>query len=426
MQAWLEEPAGVWVVTGSSVDLAADQLRLTCRDAPDRVVAAVPPSPDPRRALALSILRNLDKDIAQDMPTRTEDVWTLAATWLLAHRPSLVAIVGTEHLDEGTLASLTALQAQAGLRLLLLDFGADPTTPRDVLAKTHGWPTIDAFALVDVRRALKPRRTDEQPAVRETTTGRRLPALPGSDVPHFLGHCREGLTPAAFERVYRLFVDAATRTADAVADGADPSDRTWLGGHLKILVGSEATLSHELTVLRGAQAGLWQQDWHLRVPYRSLRAVHLDGAQPHGNEDASDEDRMHNACDRLARCLDPQDALLGLCSLATGMSPADLALLNADQVAGERLLNLGLRRVRLRNPVIVRAALALRDHRGGGVDGALFVSKAGERISPTHIRRVLLRLALETGLNLANRWTASSGRTPATWLNVRRIKATRL
>ena len=383
-------------------DDAPDEMarRVASRCWPAVIVVNAPPDSGSNISwLAWGILKQLGKE--HDLHGGTaagHESWALAEIWLRAHRTSALIVLGAEALSGRLWRMLARLTTSCELTVVLVN--ATHTllqSQRRLLHRAGPFERIDPTAF----SAWAELQLHERPAEQAVTPMpfKRFPSVPADEVPFFRERCRQLLSDQDFTIVDDVYLEAFWEARAWLADRAEPLVEEDVGEFLARLIRTAADLHEKLTRLRGAQAGFWRNEWHLKVRVNALVAAH--------STEPVDVDAQQ-AVRTLNGYVAPQIAALGVLALRTRLPPARLARFNCDQLANDcRELDLDGETLVLsgEESALLRAQVLSMKCQGHPADGPLFCRVDGTRMPPNALQQRLRRAAKETGLQLTQAWS---------------------
>ena len=384
-------------------------------------VEIAPGDPNPLGALALGILERLGKDLDREKQIRQRDAWRLARVWLDAEEIQALIVIGADLLDAATWKELADICRQTPTPSVILiqhQIGVD-RTKRELLSKEGAFRSVAPAAFHDWAKAFeaaceRARNGDANPTRREK---RRFPAVPDDEIPYFRAACRAALSTPDFRVVdaaYRKAFDSTSRWLR----GRQRLTEDEVGAHLASALSWISDVNEQLTRLRGAQVAFLRHWWLLKVDVEALAAVHR--VDPLTDID----DGIY---DQLRRYMHPKTSALAALAIATRLGPGRLAMLNADQVFNGHRWRQGYNAVDLGDQTLpVGAAyLFLRAHhfdrelRDQPVDGPLFTTSSGKRLTAAGVQQQLRAITRDIGLPLVAGWSASPARQHTHWMHRR-------
>lgn len=384
------------------------------RGLPGLLCISLPPAePSPRGALALGILEGLGKDLDLQAPVDHRDAWRLARVWLLAEGVRALIIIGAEQLPAAVWEDLVHVHRRIPMAAVVL-VHHQPGQERRLRQWLKGQSDVQAAEVAELRRwtdrysARALQGTDCQRPSRR----RAFPTVPDDEIPFFRASCRRLLDVEDFRAVDALYkgsYDSAHRWLKTQHD----LDEATVGEHLAQRT-ARMTLPEQITRLRGVQVAFLRCSWLLKVDLEALAGAHHTDRIPTLDDDVIAKLRAYTQ---------PGPAAMAALVSAAGLSPAQLAMLNADQTATvwQQAAQHDCDPRRLPTPagVFVHAHKVDRAMRGLPDDGPLFTSTAGRRLDPGEIRQQLRRITRETGLAFVSNWTPPTGQQHQFWMRRR-------
>ena len=390
---------------------------------PQVVVVNVPPDIGKSVVrLATSILAQLGKDFDLHHSGHAKENWALAEVWLRAHQTTNLVVLGAQMLNVRLWRKLTSLTTSSEHSVLLVNGGSPLSREhRRLLDAPGGLITpIDGEVLSEWTDELL---DDPSVRLRRPAAGRApepFPAVPADDVPFFIETCHELLSAEHFAAVRDAYIQGF-RQADAwLACPRDGLLEEHVAAFLAGLVRDVADIHEQLTRLRGAQAGFWRHGWLLKLSVDALIAAHRT---EEGHFDRQRELRLLNGF------VAPRVACVALLALRTRLSPARLAVLNADQLNDDcSTLDLGDEQIHFEaeESVLLRAQLLHSERRGHPANGPLFCTHAGRRVAAGQLQQSLRRAAVDTGLPLTQTWSPPADRHHSHWMHRRGLSLQQL
>lgn len=383
-------------------DDAPDEMarRVASRCWPAVIVVNAPPDSGGNISwLAWGILKELGKE--HDLHGSTaagHESWALAEIWLRAHRTSALIVLGAEALSGRLWRMLARLTTAGELTVLLVN--ATHTlvqSQRRLLHRAGPFERTDHMAFSAWAELQLHQRRAEPQAM--SMPFKRFPSVPADEVPFFRERCRELLSNQDFTTVDDAYLEAFRQARAWLANRTEPLLEEDVGEFLARLVRTAADLHEKLTRLRGAQAGFWRNEWHLKVRVNALVAAH--------STEPVDLD-AHQAVRTLNGYVAPQIAALGVLALRTRLPPARLAMFNCDHLDRDcRELELDGESLAFaaEESALLRAQLLSMTRLGHPPDGPLFCRLDGSRMPPKALQQRLRRAAKETGLQLTQAWS---------------------
>ncbi|MDQ3677380.1 MAG: hypothetical protein M3401_11355 [Actinomycetota bacterium] len=125
--------------------------------------------------------------------------------------------------------------------------------------------------------------------------------------------------------------------------------------------------------------------------------------------------------------IQPKTSALAALSIATKLTPWQLAMLNADQIyAGRRwaraynAIDLGDRKLAVpAASLFLRAHAVDRDLRDAPPDGPLFTTSTGERLTAAGVQQQLRRVTRDIGRPLVSGWSSPTAQQHGHWMRRR-------
>ncbi len=125
--------------------------------------------------------------------------------------------------------------------------------------------------------------------------------------------------------------------------------------------------------------------------------------------------------------IQPKTSALAALSIATKLTPWQLAMLNADQIyAGRRwaraynAIDLGDRKLAVpAASLFLRAHDVDRDLRDAPPDGPLFTTSTGERLTAAGVQQQLRRVTRDIGRPLVSGWSSPTAQQHGHWMRRR-------
>jgi hypothetical protein len=382
-------------------DDAPDEMarRVASRCWPAVIVVNAPPDSGSNISwLAWGILRQLGKE--HDLHGGTaagHESWALAEIWLRAQRTSALIVLGAEALSGRLWRMLARLTTSCEITVLLVNSTHTlAQSQRRLLHHAGPFERTDPTAF----SAWAQLQLHEHPAELEVTPRpfKRFPSVPADEVPFFRERCRQLLSDQDFMTVDDAYLEAFRDARAWLADRTEPLLEEDVGEFLARLIRTAGDLDEKLTRLRGAQAGFWRDEWHLKVRVNGLVAAH--------STEPVDLD-MRQAVRTLNGYVAPQIAALGVLALRTRLHPARLATFNSNQLVRDcRELDLDGETLvfSVEESALLRAQVLSMKRQGHPADGPLFCRVDGSRMPPNALQQSLRRAAKESGLQLTQAW----------------------
>jgi len=363
-------------------------------------VSLAPEERRPVGALGRAILEALGKDLDLTPALRQHDAWRLARAWLEAERVQTLIVIGAEQFTAEAWQAIDEVRRYGDVRAVILisHLTGRPSPRRTPAPQRSAFESADAAALHAWARHLKAEHT--APHIARDDVVARFPAVPADEAPFFRSACRALLEGADFRRVDRLYRRGYDRAQRWLGECHDVSEQEVGAFLAESLLGTNDT--HErLTRLRGTQIAFLHHHWLLKVDLEALSAAYL--AEPPTTIDAL-------LADRLRAYPQPRLSALAALSVATGLSPAQLAMLNADQIfPGRERFRAACARIDYGDHEVQIQAEArpfLRGYRADRIlraepsQGPLFTTTKGQRLTAAQIQQLLRRISQQTGLAL--------------------------
>lgn len=368
----------------------------------DRIVrvALAPGENRPLGALGMAILQALGKDLDLTPALRQQDAWRLAKAWLEAEDTRALIVIGPEQFTEELWEEIDDVRRYQRARVVIL---VSHQTGEDSPRRQPGhaercFDRVDAASLhrwaARFTAAYRPADAVSKPPPP------RYPAVPDDEAPYFRAACRAVLTAPEFARVNRSYRRGHDITRRWLT-GRDDVSEEEASDHLAEALLWINDVHERLTRLRGAQIAFLHHRWLLKVDLEAFSVSHAI-------QRPSDIDTQIAA--RLRAYPQPKLSALAALAIATGLSPANLAVLNADQIFPNDDRHLGSCNAIYYGdeylPIesgarpFLRAHHADRNLRRQPPDGPLFTTTAGRRLAAAAIQQQLRRISQDTGLPL--------------------------
>lgn len=395
---------------------ATGDMMRELRTQPGTLYVSIPPAdPSPKGALALAILEALGKDLDLQVPVDHHDAWRLAQVWMKVEKIRALIVIGADQLPAAVWDDLIYVHRNIPMVALIL-VHHQPGQERRLRQRLKAQSTIQTVTVAELRSW-----TDDYiacaaagPDGERPSPRRAFPTVPDDEIPFFRARCRHLLSAEDFRAVdalYKTSYDSARRWLN----NHDDIDEVCVGAHLAQWTAG-MTLPQQITRLRGAQVAFLRRSWLLKVDLEALAGAHRNDSVP-----ALDDEVVVG---KLRAYAQPSFSAIAALVCAAGLSPAQLAILNADQIstawpdAGQR--NCDEPRLSVRAAcTFVNAHLVDRAARGLPPDGPLFTSTTGRRLGHNDIRQLLRRITRESGLALVSNWTPPTGRQHQFWMRRR-------
>jgi len=390
---------------------------------PQVVVVNVPPDIGKSVVrLATSILAQLGKDFDLHHSGHAKENWALAEVWLRAHGTTSLVVLGAQTLDVGLWRKLISPTTSSERSVVLVNSGSPLSREHRRLLELPGESIarIDDEMLRDWADELLdgPNVRFRRPcADRECES---FPAVPADDVPFFIETCHELLTADQYATVRDAYMEGFREADGWLACPRDGLLEEHVAAFLVGLVRDVADLHEQLTRLRGAQVGFWRNGWLLKISVDALIAAYRTEEGHFGRQR---ELRLLNGF------VAPRIASVALLALRTRLSPARLAVLNADQLNDDcSTLDLGGERIHFEpeESALLRAQVLHSARRGHPANGPLFCTHAGARVAAGVLQQNLRRAAVDTGLPLTQTWSPPADRHHSHWMHRRGLSVQRL
>jgi hypothetical protein len=363
-------------------------------------VSLAPEERRPVGALGRAILEALGKDLDLTPALRQQDAWRLARAWLDAERVQTLIVIGAEQFTAELWQAIDDIRRYDDVRAVILisHLTGRPSHRGTPAPERSAFKSADAAALHAWARHAKAEHT--APHIARDDVGARFPAVPADEAPFFRSACRALLEAGDFRRVDRLYrrgYDSAQRWSGECHEVSEQEVGAFLA---ESVLGTNDT-HEQLTRLRGTQIAFLHHHWLLKVDLEALSAAYL--TDPPTTIDAL-------LASRLRAYPQPRLSALAALSVATGFRPAQLAILNADQIfPGRERFRAACARIDYGDhevPIAVEARPFLRGYRadrmlrGEPSEGPLFTTTNGQRLTAAQIQQLLRRVSQQTGLAL--------------------------
>jgi len=389
------------------------------------VCVEIPPrDPSPLGALALGILERLGKDLDREKQITQRDAWRLARVWLNAEEIQALIVIGADQLDIDTWHGLADVcrQMPTPSVILIQHQPGRERTERELRVREGAFRSAEPAAFHAWGEGFKTacERAATHDADAERAERPRFPMVPDDDIPYFRAACRAALSKPDLRVVdiaYRKGFDSTSRWLQ----GRQRVNEEEVGALLATQVSWVRDVNEQLTRLRGAQVAFLRHWWLVKVDPEALAAAH--GVDPLIDLDNNE------VYDQLRKYAHPKISALAALSIATRLPPGRLAMLNADQAFTDRPLSLSssYNHIYLGDEMlwIPAASLFLRAHhldrhmREQPIDGPLFTTSSGERLSAAGVQQQLRAVSRDIGLPLVAGWSASPAQQHSHWMHRR-------